>query len=64
MSKIVEATGASSSSLAPGRKGLSKLIETAMTEAIKKAQAEGITDPNVIKERMLQARQEVKDSIG
>lgn len=33
-----------------------KTIETAMSDAIAQAQAEGITDPEVIRERILAAR--------
>lgn len=35
---------------------MNKLIQDAMVEAIEAAQAEGITDPDVIRERILAAR--------
>jgi len=58
---IVEAVGASSGTLSPD-KTLSKRIEAAMVEAIKKCQADGITDPKVIKEEMMAARERVTRS--
>jgi hypothetical protein len=48
---IVEATGAASGS-GPG----GKEVEKAMAEAIEQAIAEGITDPDEIRERQLAAR--------
>lgn len=36
------------------------MIEAAMSQAILDAQAEGITDPAVIRERMMAAREAVK----
>jgi len=55
---IVEAVGASSGTLSPD-KSRAKRIEAAMVEAIKKCQALGITDPKVIKEEMMAAREQV-----
>ncbi len=55
---IAEAAMASSSSKNPM---LSKLIEEAMGAAASKATAEGITDPNEIRARMLAARELVKN---
>jgi len=57
---IVSAVGAASGTLNPIRTDLSKRIEAAMTEAVKEAQAEGITDPDLIRSRMLEARSKVK----
>ena len=59
-SKIVSAVMASSGSISPGGMARAMLIQDAMTEAIKQAQAEGVTDPAEIKRRMLEARERVK----
>lgn len=59
--KISAAVGVSSVS---GTPGLAKLIEGAMSAAASEAQREGITDPVKIKERMMAARQRVKDEIA
>lgn len=56
---VVEAVMAASGTLIPSHKGLSKVVEKAMTEAIIKAQAEGITHPGAVKLRMMQARAEI-----
>jgi len=58
---IVEAVGVSAGTLSPD-KTLSKRIEAAMVESIKKSQADGITDPKVIKEEMMAARERVTRS--
>jgi len=58
MSKIVESVGASSGTL-KGDKSLSNKIELAMSKAVEKAQADGITDPHAIRTRMLEARDRV-----
>lgn len=56
-SKLVEAVG-----IAVGHDGTesgisrAKLIETAMTAAVVQAQAEGVTDPDEIRARILAAR--------
>lgn len=50
---IVEAVGIAVHSVDSDRK---KLIEDAMMDAVKKAQAEGITDPEIIKELIIEAR--------
>jgi uncharacterized protein YdgA (DUF945 family) len=44
-----------------GQTPLAKKIEAAMVEAIKQAQAEGITDQDEIRARMLAAREAVKN---
>jgi hypothetical protein len=57
-SRIVEATGTAGG----GSMGLkAKDIEAAMNKAIEDATAEGITDPEKIRERMLEARRRVKE---
>lgn len=54
--KVVEAAG----SAANDQPGMTpKAIEDAMTKAAADAQAEGITDPNVIRQRKLDARKKV-----
>lgn len=55
---VLVATGASGNSY--GNPELGKRIQDAMTRAVEEAQAEGITDPEVIKERMQLARQMAK----
>lgn len=55
---IAAAAMSSSSSKNPH---LAKLIEEAMGAAASKAIAEGITDPNEIRARMLEARELVKN---
>jgi hypothetical protein len=53
--KVAEAAGAASSKkAAPGNS-----IEEAMSKAAAQAQAEGITDPDEIRQRMLEARKQV-----
>ncbi len=55
--RIAEATGAAASA----KDGdLAKRIETAMSDAVTEAAAKGITDPNQIRQRMLEARDAVK----
>ena len=56
--KVVESVGAASGTL-KGDKSLSKKIELAMSQAVEKAQAEGINDPHAIRTRMLEARDKV-----
>lgn len=58
---IVEAVAVSASSRSPGRKLRAKAIEAAMRKAVEKAYSKGITDPNVIREMMQNARQTVKE---
>lgn len=43
---------------------LARLIEEAMAGAVSQAMSEGISDPIVIKSRILAARQSVKDHYG
>lgn len=58
-SKIVEAVGSASNST----DGLTaEQIQTAMSEATAAAQAEGITDPDVIRKRALDARKALKQT--
>jgi formaldehyde-activating enzyme involved in methanogenesis len=55
--KAAEASGAA----AGGNKGLTpEVIQDAMAQAVADAQAEGITDPDEIKQRMLDARKSIK----
>jgi hypothetical protein len=56
---IAAATGHASSSRSRGGP-----IEAAMSQAVLAAHAEGITDPSVIHERMMSARQAVKATLG
>jgi len=53
--KIVEAAGVAGSTGTPGVSA--KAIEQAMTEAVQKAYADGITDPNEIRRLQLEARE-------
>lgn len=55
---IVAGAGISANSQVPG---LGKLIETAMSEAVIRCYAEGITDPEAHKVAMAEARQKTKD---
>lgn len=55
---IVAATGVASG----GERLNAKAIEQAMIDATNKCAEEGITDPNVIRERKLAARQALKDA--
>jgi hypothetical protein len=55
---VVEAVGASGNSY--GNPQLGRRIQDAMTLAVIEAQAENITDPEIIKERMQLARQMAK----
>ncbi len=60
MSKIAAGAVASGGSGAMGHKNyLGSDIEVAMSEAITKAHAEGITDPAEVRRRMMSARQEI-----
>ena len=53
---IVQATGIAVSCHDPKRK---KLVEAAMLAAVEKAVADGVTDPDKVRELMLRARDEV-----
>ena len=57
ISRVVEATGTA----APLRRGGANPAEIAMSEAAAKAQAEGITDPGVIRERIMAAVKDLKN---
>ena len=59
-SKIVEAVGAISINQSPGGRALSEAIQAAMSAAVLECSAQGITDPVVIREAMLAARERVK----
>lgn len=60
---IVPAVGLAFSAARVGTE-LSVNIEAAMLQAAAAAQAEGITDPDEIRKRVLAARQKVKDDHG
>lgn len=53
-SKIVEAVGVAA--MAPGRPDLATAIEQAMSKAVLACAEEGVSDPVVIRERMMAAR--------
>lgn len=55
--RVVEATGAAAQSGGYGNE-----IEQAMVEATVQAQAEGVTDPDEIRDRKLAARKAVKNA--
>jgi 2-keto-3-deoxy-L-rhamnonate aldolase RhmA len=61
---LVAAVGAASADLSlgldPAGRARTSQIRDAMVRAIEEAQAEGITDPGIIKERMQTARQMAK----
>ena len=56
--RIVEAVGVAVSRKNP----ISRQVEVAMQQAIEKAVAEGVNDPQEIRKRMLRARDAVKDA--
>lgn len=58
MKKVVEAVGVALG----GERLNAKAIEQAMVDATNKCAEEGITDPNVIRERKLAARQALKNA--
>lgn len=58
----VEAVG--TASLALRNPGLAQAIEAAMSKAVEMAYAEGLTDPDEIRERMLEARRVAKDAFN
>jgi hypothetical protein len=45
-------------------KKIARRIERAMSNAAAECQAEGIADPDVVRDRMLAARQAVKDQLA
>lgn len=53
---IVSAVGISVGALDPANNGLADRIAEAQRQAVLQAQAEGITDPEIIKTRILEAR--------
>lgn len=60
--KIVEAVAvASSMTSINGKTSIAKNIERAMSEAVTKAAEKGITDPEEIRNLMLEAREQVKE---
>lgn len=59
--RIVEAVAVSGNSGGTVKSPLAKLIEHAMSEAVRVAYAEGVTDPLVIRERMQDARVKMRD---
>lgn len=67
-SKIVSAVGSASwgrdtdaNKSRGGGRALSKAVEAAMSQAVLDCYAEGISDPAVHKERMMQARQAARE---
>lgn len=60
-STVLVATGIAQSSAAlSGEAARAKAIEVAMMAALKKAQAEGVTDPTTLRTAMLMARDRVR----
>lgn len=59
-SKVVEAVGISVSTANPTKGLRSKVLEAVMADAARQAQAEGVKDPAVIRDRMLRARSQAK----
>jgi len=57
-SKVVQAVGTAATD--SGAAYTARDIEAAMSQAAADAQAEGISDPDEIRERMLEARKKVK----
>lgn len=55
-SKVVEAVGLAMSTRGRNKGSRAQMIEAAMQQAIVDAQAEGITDPDEMRNRMLNAR--------
>jgi hypothetical protein len=62
-SKIVSAVGVASGMHVAGQEksDLNKAIEKAMTDAVKQAHADGLSDPDHIRRRILKARDQVLD---
>lgn len=61
--RVIMGTGVAMS--ARGRKSeIGPMIERAMQQAIIQAQSEGISDPDVIRGRMLDARANIKKMMG
>jgi hypothetical protein len=56
---IVAATGVAVGVQAPSKTALAEALEKAMTEAVQKAHNDGLSDPDKIRERILQARDTV-----
>ena len=59
--RIVEGVFASGNVGGMKKSPLAMLIQTAMSEAVQAAYGEGIHDPEVIRERMQEARRKAKD---
>lgn len=62
---IVEAVAISANTAGSGLTGapkspLAKIMELAMSDAVAKAYAEGVTEPEAVRERMMEAREAVK----
>ena len=53
---IVSAVGISVGAVDPANKDLADRIAEAMRQAVIKAQAEGVTDPDIIRSRMMEAK--------
>ena len=58
-SKIAESVGISANALDASKRQRSHLVETAMSDAVKQASFEGVTDPVEVKARMMDARARV-----
>ena len=56
MNKIVAAVGLSANALDPANRPRAQHIEQAMSQAVREATAEGVTDPAEIKRRLMTAR--------
>lgn len=53
---IVSSVGIAVGALDPANNGLAERIAEAMRQAVIKAQAEGVTDPDEIRARMMEAK--------
>ena len=53
---IVSAVGICVGAIDPANNGLADRVAEAMRQAVIKAQAEGVTDPDVIRSRMMEAK--------
>lgn len=60
-SKVVEAVAVAAKSFKNGSTRLTKQIEDAMSQAVLDCMSEGITEPEDIKAKMMEARQKVLD---
>lgn len=60
--RVAEGTGVAVRSIAPGQAGRdrARLVERAMSDAVLESSAEGITDPKIVRQRMLEARDRIR----